>query len=134
MARVLFDTNYLIAHWKRFPASLERTEETMRHWARKLIEQHAAEYVCTPVLIEMYAGISNTRDLVLHIAYLGEFKVIDNQNIPASVWDNALRLSKRVNPNRPTKKRHFGDCLIRAIADHFNCGVLTSDQEMRRLR
>lgn len=134
MPRLLFDTNYLVTHWNKFPEKQEQTESSMREWAQKLIEQHQTPYVCTPVLIEMYAGTVDSKDLALHKAYLAEFRAIDDQNIPPVVWREALRISKRINPNRSTKRRHFADCLIKAIADHFRYEVLTNDQEMRRFK
>jgi predicted nucleic acid-binding protein len=134
MPRRLFDTNFLIGHWRRFPEDTrERTPDAMREWARELIGLHGTKLICTPVLIEMFAGTTNAKELELHRAYLGEFDVIDGRKLPASVWDSALRLAQHVPSNSSIKRRHLGDCLIRSVADHFHCEVLTGDKAMRRL-
>lgn len=134
MPKRLFDTSFLIDHWRAFPAERERTSEALRDWARQLIETHSTNFICTPVLIEILAGTRNQQDLALHRAYLSEFDVIDQRRIPATDWDKAQQLAQRVPSDREAKARNFGDCLIRAIAERLHCEVLASDRYFRSHR
>lgn len=126
MPKRLFDTSFLISHWNSFPRDQKRTENSVGDWARKLIELHATDWICTPVQIEMLAGTRSEDDLKLHRAYLQPFKMIDQRNIPAEDWRRAQETAQRVLDDG--KPRQLGDCLIRAIATRFHCDVLTKDR------
>jgi len=131
MAKRLFDTSFLIDHWRQFPDESERTEAASRGWAKQLIEIHSTNLICTPVLIEVLAGTRDRRDLELHRAYLGEFNLIDELRIPPAVWQRAQELAQRVRSDTSTRARDFADCLIKAIAESHHCEVLASDRYYR---
>jgi len=75
--------------------------------------------------IEMVGGITSRRELELTKAFLGVFTCIDQKRIPASDWQEAIRLAQRVPRDR--RPRQLGDCLIRAIANRLKYNVLTFD-------
>jgi predicted nucleic acid-binding protein len=126
MADRIFDTSYLINHWKTFPKMTQRTLENMRSWSEKLIEQYGSRRIVTPVYVEMVAGVTSSDELKLTQAYLAPFEIIDEGRIPKGDWDNAKNMAQRVAKNGG--KRQLGDCLVRAIAKRLNCEVLTPDK------
>ena len=126
MAKRIFDTSYLIGHWRIFPKATKRTTDNMRAWSEKLIDQYGTRQIVTPVYIEMVAGVTSSDELRLTQAYLDPFEIIDEGKIPKRDWDEAKVMSQRVAPKGG--KRQLGDCLVRAIAKRFNCEVLTSDK------
>ena len=126
MAKRIFDTTYLMLHWKTFPKTTRRTTENMRSWAEKFISQYGSRRIVTPVYIEMVAGVTSSDELKLTHAYLDPFEIVDEGKIPKGDWDEAKRMAQRVAPNGG--KRQLGDCLVRAIANRLNCDVLTSDR------
>ena len=127
MAKRIFDTSYLITHWKAFPKRTKRTPQSFRSWSEKLISQHKTHLIVTPVYIEMVAGVMSSDNLNLTRAYLDPFLIVDEGRIPKDDWDEAKRMAQRVAPKGGT--RQPGDCLIRAIANRLNCDVLTFDKE-----
>ncbi len=129
MAKRIFDTSYLIGHWKAFPKAT-RTVENMRSWFEKLIAQYGSCRIVTPVYIEMVAGVTSSSELRLTQAYLDPFEIIDEGKIPKADWDAAKSMAQRVAPTGG--KRQLGDCLVRAIAKRLNCEVLTSDKRFPR--
>jgi predicted nucleic acid-binding protein len=122
MANRIFDTSYLIRHWDAFPKTTKRTTKNMRSWAEKFIAQYGSRRIVTPVVIEMVAGATSSDKLKLTHAYLDPFEIVDEGKIPKGDWDEAKRIAQRVPPDG--RNRHLGDCLIRAIANRFNCDVL----------
>ena len=125
MAKRIFDTSYLIRHWKTFPDPTKRTVENMRSWAEKFVALYGSRRIVTPVFIEMVAGANSSDELKLTYAYLDPFEIVDEGKIPKEDWDEAKRIAQRVPPNG--RNRHLGDCLIRAIANRLKCDVLTLD-------
>lgn len=126
MANRIFDTSYLISHWRTFPKTSKRTLENMRLWSEKLIEQYGSRRIVTPVYIEMVAGVTSSAELKLAQAYLASFEIVDEGKIPKEDWDKAKYMAQRVAANGG--KRQLGDCLVRAIANRLNCEVLTADR------
>jgi predicted nucleic acid-binding protein len=126
MAKRIFDTNYLIRHWRNFPETTERTTENFRAWAEELIEQHGCRWIVTPVCIEMVAGVMSSEQLKLTHAYLEPFLIVDEGKIPKGDWDEAKRLAQRV-PSNGTP-RQLADCLFRAIANRLHCDPFTLDK------
>jgi predicted nucleic acid-binding protein len=125
MANRIFDTSYLISHWRTFPKTNRRTAENMRSWSEKLIAQYGSRRIVTPVYIEMVAGVTSSDELKLTRAYLDPFEIVDEGKIPKGDWDEAKSMAQRVAPKGG--KRQLGDCLVRAIAKRLNCEVLTLD-------
>jgi hypothetical protein len=125
VAKRIFDTTYLISHWRSFPKTTQRTTENMRSWSEKLIAQYASHGIVTPVYIEMIAGVTSSDELKLTQAYLAPFDIVDEGKIPNGDWDEARIMAQRVPPTG--RKRQLGDCLVRAIAKRLKCEVLTLD-------
>jgi predicted nucleic acid-binding protein len=126
MAKRIFDTSYLISHWRTFPKTTKRTVENMRSWSEKLIAQYGSRQIVTPVYIEMVAGVTSSDELKLTRAFLEPFEIVDEGKIPKGDWDEARRMAQRVAPEGG--KRQLGDCLVRAIANRFKSDVLTQDK------
>ena len=108
MAKRIFDTSYLIGHWRIFPKATKRTTDNMRAWSEKLIDQYGTRQIVTPVYIEMVAGVTSSDELKLTQAYLDPFEIIDEGKIPKRDWDEAKVMSQRVAPKGG--KRQLGDC------------------------
>lgn len=125
--RRLFDTSYLIDHWiRRSRRAVERWKKTdVRSWANELCDLYETDAIVTPVRIKFICGATSVLELDLSLAFLAEFKVIDDGSILTDDWVEAERIAKRV-PRRP-KPRQMGDCLIRAIANRLRFDVLSSD-------
>lgn len=130
MAKRIFDTSHLIAHWRNFPRTRPRTSENMRSWSERLIELYGSRRIVTPVFIEMVAGVTSADELKLTQAYLAPFEIIDEGRIPKLDWDEARHTAQRVSPKGG--KRQLGDCLVRAIAKRLGCEVLTLDRGFPR--
>jgi predicted nucleic acid-binding protein len=130
MAKRIFDTSYLVGHWRAFPKTSRRTAENMRSWAGRLIDLYGSSRITTPVYIEMVAGATSSDELKLTQAYLDPFEIVDEGKIPKEDWDEARCLAQRVAPNGG--KRQLGDCLVRAIARRLHCEVLTLDRRFPR--
>jgi predicted nucleic acid-binding protein len=116
---ILLDTSVLIQHWhtkSKSPLS-QFSEKDAKAWAQELIELHG-NIIVTPVYIEFIAGTVSQHELKLALAYLENFKVADKGKVLKEDWDQACIKAKRVQ--RSSKRRHLGDCLIKAIADRLN--------------
>src|SRR5438270_1070740 len=132
MERRVLDTSILIRHWRtcRVKARGEITTAVVRMWARKLIILYDSDAIVTPVYIEMIAGVTNRRELLLTLAFLREFRCIDEKRIPQHDWDEAIRLAQRVP--RTATPRQLGDCLIHAICKRLRHQVATHDTHFAR--
>ena len=96
----------------------------------ELIKIHGTSAVATPVVVEFIAGISNSEQMRLALAFLDQFHAIDETQIPKSDWEDTLRIARRIPKDR--KRRHLGDCLIRSIANRLNYDVFTIDKGFPR--
>lgn len=131
-AKRYFDTNLLIAHWKRcrkLPLSAYSRIDAST-WARKLIELHQTNVILTPVAIEFLCGTMNPHELELSRAYLEEFKILDDGKILESDWQEAKRFAAWVT--RDGKRRDLADCLLKAIAQRLGHDPLTGDLDHQR--
>jgi predicted nucleic acid-binding protein len=128
MRRQLLDSNLLIRHWRLSKRGdlANKTRADATRWASELIENRQSRLIATPVVIEFLAGVQSSHELELARAYLNEFDVIDEGEIPKADWDEARRLAQRVPAGGGP--RQLGDCLLRAIAIRFRCGVDTRDK------
>jgi predicted nucleic acid-binding protein len=127
-ARLVLDTSVLLSWWRRRRqgrryADIKKSE--ISQWGKQLAELHQTDAIVTPVYVEMLAGTSDRRELAFTRLFLDCFRCIDEQRTPAVDWEEAIRLAGRI-PRQP-RPRDLGDCLIRAIANRLNYGVLTHD-------
>jgi predicted nucleic acid-binding protein len=125
--RRLFDSNYLMNHYRRKCHSpIARWSERDAHaWADDLLELYQTNAIVSPVYLEFVAGTSSHADLKLSRAYLSRFVIVDGWKIVDRDLKEARRIAERVP--RDGRPRDFGDCLIRAIANRFSYEVLTND-------
>jgi predicted nucleic acid-binding protein len=128
MAKLLFDTSALIAHWHRCSRRklASKTTQDACDWADRLAELHQTRTIVTPVAVEFLAGTRSGHELDLARAYLSRFEVIDGGRITLADWDLARRVAERVPHDG--KPRQLGDCLIRALAQRFKCNVVSFDE------
>jgi hypothetical protein len=142
MPRRIFDSNKLMTQLRRLASDAKPLDA--ERLAEELIDLFKTNAIVTPVEIEVLAGVRDARELELTESFLRRFDVIDKRNIPANVWEDAKRIAKRVvkydrevprsqrkrrrevNPKTPA--RHLGDCLIMALANHFQCEIVTDDK------
>jgi predicted nucleic acid-binding protein len=127
MSRLLLDTSVLISNWHRLSGGqiAGKTGSDARDWANDVVAFYNTSMVATPVIIEFSAGTRTGDELSLARAYLERFEAIDHGMILREDWDRARRIAERIP--RDGKRRQLGDCLIRAIAERFNCDVITLD-------
>ncbi len=132
MKKAVLDTSVLIRHWlnRRGRMRGEVTVAVVKRWARELIELERSDAIVTPVYVEMIAGVSDKRDLLLTKAFLNEFRCIDAGLIPEQDWRETVRLAQRVPHD--SKPRQLGDCLVRAIANRLKYNVTTFDTGFAR--
>jgi predicted nucleic acid-binding protein len=132
MERRVLDTSILIRHWRtcRIKGRGEITTAIVRIWARKLIALYDSNAIVTPVYIEMIAGVTSRKELRLTLAFLEQFRCIDERRIPEHDWNEAIRLAQRVP--RPANPRQLGDCLIHAICKRLRYQVATHDTRFAR--
>jgi predicted nucleic acid-binding protein len=128
MPRELLDTSVLISHWRRCSESRlsDKTPEDASQWAETVIDLRRTRWIASPVLIEFVAGVRSSHELELAHAYLGRFEVIDRGNVSKTCWEEARKIAERVP--RDGKPRQLGDCLLKAIAKHFKCAVVSLDK------
>ena len=129
MAKRIFDTNVLIAHWQRCKKRLsgDPTSAEAEDWARVLIKTHGTRAIVTPVYVEFIVGTLSSEQLKQSRAFLGQFDCVDSMAILPTDWKEAIRIASRV-PRMPAP-RQLGDCLISAIARRLKYEVLTSDMD-----
>jgi predicted nucleic acid-binding protein len=128
MRKRVLDTSVLIRHWQQCRDRARRgpSQNGVRKWAHELIKIHSSDAIVTPVVLELLAGVTSDRELVITKAFLAEFNCIDNGHVTDRDWVNAIRLAQRVPADR--RRRNLGDCLIRAIADRLHHDVLSFDK------
>jgi predicted nucleic acid-binding protein len=124
MMKFILDTNILIRHWRRRyvrPQKKHRAKDA-RRWAQELIRREGTDAIVTPVYVEMVCGALTEQEARLTQAFLGPFRCVDDQDIPADDWRGAIRLAARPRG----KARDLGDCLIRAILRNPGLGQFSS--------
>jgi predicted nucleic acid-binding protein len=124
----ILDTSVLISWWRqcrRGRQLADLVEADVVRWATQLAERRQTDAIVTPVYLEMIGGTVDRRELRLTQAFLACFRCVDERRIPPTDWAEALRLAQRI-PRKP-RPRDLGDCLIRAIANRLNYGVITHD-------
>ena len=122
----ILDTNVLIGHLRLLP-STQRKPNQVKKWALELIETYNTNLIGSPVRIEFLAGSNNPDELKLFLAYIEQFEVVDDRQIPRQDWVEAERLAKRIR--RGGRRRKLGDCLLQAIALRLNCDIVTADSD-----
>lgn len=127
MRRRILDSSILIAFWRQRHAQTSSRIRFSRskQWAKELIDLYGTNAIVTPIAIEFLSGFSNREEMQAGRAFLAEFRCIDEQRIPQEDWNRARHLAERIP--RSGRRRHLGDCLIRAIADRLGYEVHTSD-------
>ena len=130
MPQTILDTSRLVSWWRDRAKADGRpldmvTMKNAEAWANALLEWRPGVIV-SPVEIEFLAGARSSHELQLFRSYLAQFENIDEGKILPQDWKKASQYAARVPRNR--KPRHFGDCLIQAIADRLHCVVDTLDQ------
>ena len=142
MGRRLLDTSILISCWRQAARGelLNKSSEDARQWAKETELLYGSRVIATPVVVEFLAGVMASHELTLAEAFLAEFTVIDNGLIPREDWEGAKRVARWVQPGRISggkrgrggqvgaRKRHLGDCLVRAIANRFRLEVVSLDK------
>jgi predicted nucleic acid-binding protein len=106
------------------------TEANVAIAANRLIASWDINCIVTPVYIECVAGAQTGSELKLMRSFLAKFTVIDGWSIVNNDWLEALKLAERIPSDG--KRRHLGDCLVKAIANRINYDVLTIDRRMAR--
>lgn len=126
MSRMILDTSYLIAFWKRkLQSSAAPSLANARAWAIELCELQGTNAIVSPVYVEFVCGARTSGETRLFESFLSAFRLLDAWEIRRSDWDEALRIARRVPQNgRP---RQAIDCLVRAMANRLGCTVLTLD-------
>lgn len=134
MTPAVFDTNLLLAHWNaRRPRRLsDNTPDDAATWARDLIRLRGTDSILTPVYLEFVGGAMNGHEMRLSKAFLDQFAVLDGGVITTEDWKAARRLAERIPWNTGPRPRGAVDCLIKAIALRYKCGVITFDKGMPR--
>ena len=126
--RRVFDTNYLISHWRisrRDRHISQISLEEVKNWARDLIRRVNSNAIVTPVRLEFLAGTRDDHELALAEAYLKHFELVDEGIITGQDWSGTLkRISRIPLDGRP---RHVIDCLILSICDRLHYEILTSE-------
>ncbi len=128
MAKKLFDTSTLLAHWGACGgnAPADKNNDDAKVWAKNLIKLHAGiDAIVTPVYLEVVVGTLSAHQLNLARAFLQCFRIVDEGKILAEDWVEARRIAERV-PRKPYR-RQLGDCLIRAIANRLRYDVIAVD-------
>ena len=143
--RRILDSNVLIQYIRRLSNRAQSSKRDAIRHAQILIEQKKTNCIVSPIVIEVLAGTLNGEDLAFHEAFLGQFEVIDNGEIPRDDWEKAKRFARPVivpksgrrrprrqmRPSPTTPARQLGDCLILAIARRLDCDVVTEDRGLR---
>jgi predicted nucleic acid-binding protein len=128
MGTRLLDTSILIAHWRKCAGGslASKGPDDARHWVKDLVRRYQTDIIATPVEIEFLAGTRSSHELMLARSYVGGLRAIDAGRISEADWAAARRFAERVPRNG--KRRHFGDCLIKAIAERMHCEVFSLDE------
>lgn len=127
MRRRILDSSILVAYWchRHGQASSKSKIVHAKQWAKELIDLYGTNAIVTPVAVEFLSGFCDRQQMEAGQAFLAEFRCIDEQRIPEEDWKRARQLAERIPRSR--RRRHLGDCLIRAIADRLGYEVHTSD-------
>ena len=130
MALRILDTNVLIDLWKgRIPEFKRVTDgKSAMSAAQEWMNPNPNDAIVTPVKLEFLGGALSKDEMKITDLFLGQFDIVDEGKILDEDWIEAERLARRI-PFEPSP-RGMVDCLIRAIANRFNCAVKTSDLTM----
>ena len=129
----LLDTSVLIHFWQRQIKNLpldRASAADARKWAEALERVYQTRMIVTPVKVEFLVGVRSQHEFELAQAYLDHFRILDGHRVTPEDWEVAIQFAQRVPPDG--KPRQLGDCLIRALAKHFNHDVETHDSRFKR--
>jgi predicted nucleic acid-binding protein len=128
MSKRILDSEILIRHDNKMTKA--RTVVAVRAHARQLIDFQETKWILSPIRIEFLCGARDRHEFQLYAAYLEQFEVLDQKNIPARDWSEAERRAQWVKESGGRRK--LGDCLIQAIAERLHAEVVTMDRHFRR--
>lgn len=131
MAKRLLDSNKLYPFFrKKRRGSSSPSRDDAAVWARELSALHGTGVIATPVYVEFLCGVTDRNEMDLAVAFLDAFENIDGGRILPEDWQAASDRARRVPASR--KPRQVVDCLLFAITQRLNCGLLTDDKDLRR--